>query len=226
MHLKAFAFLAVSLMTTLASAQGSYPTMAPVAEYRIADRNAEIALARSAAPPSISQDAEVIVLGSKGYEVAVPGKNGFVCMVERSWAQSTEAAEFWNPKLRAPNCFNDVAAKSYLPLDLKKTEWVMAGLSKTEIAAKLKAAFEHGEFSAPATGAMAYMMSKDGYLNDADKHWHPHIMFFAPIADASHWTDNQDESPVLAISDEQTHLSVVLIPVSHWSDNSPDTGKH
>jgi hypothetical protein len=225
-HLKSFGFIAISLITTLAHAQGSYPNMAPVAEYRMADRNAEIALARSAAPASIAQDAEVLVLGAKGFEIAAPGKNGFVCMVERSWAQSTDAAEFWNPKLRAPNCFNAAAAKSYLPIDLKKTEWVLAGMSKTEIAAKLESAFAHGEFAAPAAGSMAYMMSKDGYLNDAAQHWHPHIMFFAPIADSAQWTDNQDESPVLAISDAQTHLSVVLVPVAHWSDGSPDAGKH
>ena len=64
--------------------QHAYPSMAPLEQYLMADRNAEIALARSAAPPSISRDAEVMVLGSHGYETAVKGKNGFVCIVERS----------------------------------------------------------------------------------------------------------------------------------------------
>jgi hypothetical protein len=50
----------------------------------MADRNAEIALARSAAPDAISRDAEVLVLGRNGYQTAVTGKNGFVCVVERS----------------------------------------------------------------------------------------------------------------------------------------------
>src|SRR5262252_6880077 len=74
-----------------------YPAMAPVEQYRIADAADEIALARSAAPPSISADAEVLVLGKQGYEPAVKGKNGFVCFVERSWAASFDDAEFWNP---------------------------------------------------------------------------------------------------------------------------------
>lgn len=39
-----------------------YPNMAPLDQY-LMERNAEIALARSAAPQSISQAAEVMVLG-------------------------------------------------------------------------------------------------------------------------------------------------------------------
>ena len=99
-----------------------YPAMAPVEQYRIADQPDEIALARSAAPPSISADAEVLVLGKQGYETAVRGRNGFVCFVERSWAASFEDAEFWNPKLRAPNCFNPPAVRSVLPQYLTRTE--------------------------------------------------------------------------------------------------------
>lgn len=55
--------------------------MAPLEQYLIQDRKAEIALAQSAAPESISRDAEVLVLGRHGYETAVKGKNGFVCIV-------------------------------------------------------------------------------------------------------------------------------------------------
>src|SRR5580693_546752 len=66
-------------------AKDKYPKMAPLDQYLMADRNAEIALARSAAPESISHDATVEVLGSHGYETAVEGKNGFVCVVERGW---------------------------------------------------------------------------------------------------------------------------------------------
>ena len=38
-----------------------YPAMAPIEQYRM-DRDAEIALARSAAPASISKDASVMVM--------------------------------------------------------------------------------------------------------------------------------------------------------------------
>jgi len=125
---KGFAMLVVLGVTLQAQAQESklpYPSMAPLDQY-LTERNAEIALARSAAPPSISQDAEVMVLGRHGYETAVKGKNGFVCIVERSWTAGIDDPDFWNPKLRAPICFNPPAARSYLPLTIKKTEWVLS----------------------------------------------------------------------------------------------------
>ena len=75
----------------------AYPSMAPLDEYLIADRNAEIALARSAAPASVADGATVMVMGRQGYTIAVPGTNGFLCYVERSWARSTDDPEFWNP---------------------------------------------------------------------------------------------------------------------------------
>jgi hypothetical protein len=64
----------------------NYPVMAPLEEYLIADRDAEVALARTAAPPAISNDATVLVLTRQGYQTAVEGKNGFVCFVDRSWS--------------------------------------------------------------------------------------------------------------------------------------------
>ena len=101
-----------------------YPTMAPLEQY-LMDRTAEIALARSAAPSSISDGAEVMVLGREGYETAVKGTNGFLCIVERSWAQGTDDAEFWNPKMRAPHCFNAQAEE--LCADLSDENQACAG---------------------------------------------------------------------------------------------------
>jgi hypothetical protein len=77
-----------------ADAKAPYPNMAPLDQYLMADRDAEIALARSAAPPSISSDATVMVLGRHGYETAVEGKNGFVCIVERAWMGAFDSPEF------------------------------------------------------------------------------------------------------------------------------------
>jgi hypothetical protein len=93
------------------SGKAAYPAMATLDQYLISDEATEIALARSAAPSSISDGAEVMVLGREGYKTAVKGTNGFLCIVERSWAQSEDDAEFWNPKMRAPHCFNAQAAK-------------------------------------------------------------------------------------------------------------------
>src|SRR5215467_13663970 len=85
-------------------AKTPYPHMASADRYLIADRNVEIALARSAAPESVSGDATILVLGRHGYETAVDGKNGFVCAVQRSWMGPFDHPEFWNPKNRSPVC--------------------------------------------------------------------------------------------------------------------------
>src|ERR1700683_2304885 len=122
-------------------AKTPYPSMAPLDQYLMPDRNAEIALARTAAPDPISHDAKVLVLGRHGYETAVEGTNGFVCVVERSWTAGIDDPDFWNPKLRAPICFNPPAARSYLPLVIRKTDLILAGRSKDQMSEDIGTAF-------------------------------------------------------------------------------------
>src|SRR5229473_2483516 len=144
---RSFGLLLMLAAAWQARAQGvktPYPSIAPVDQY-LMERNAEIALARSAAPQSIAQDAEVMVLGKRGYETAVPGKNGFVCMVERSWTAPIDDPEFWNPELRAPICFNPPATRSYLPLIIKKTELVLAGQTQAQVSEGIKAGLNKKE---------------------------------------------------------------------------------
>lgn len=137
-------------------AKEPYPSMAPVEQYLMQDRAAEIALARTAAPESISKDAEVLVLGRHSYETAVPGKNGFVCIVERSWTAPLDDPNFWNPKLRGPICFNAAAARSYLPRTIKKTDLILAGHTKAEMAAAVTAAVDKKEL--PPIGTRSYVL--------------------------------------------------------------------
>src|ERR1700735_1489541 len=146
-------------------AKTPYPAMAPIEQYRM-DRDVEIALARSAAPASISKDASVMVLGQKNYEIAVEGTSGFVCLVGRSWGAPFENPEFWNPKNRSPECFNPPAALSVLPYFLKTTGMVLAGFSKTQMFDAIKAAVDKKELGAPASGSLTYMMAKEAYLTD------------------------------------------------------------
>ena len=104
--LRAFVLASALIASRPAAAQDPnqpYPTMAPVEQY-LMDRDAEIALARSAAPDAISRDASVIVLTRHGYETAVEGKNGWVCWVGRSWGAMFDHPEFWNPRVRAADC--------------------------------------------------------------------------------------------------------------------------
>src|ERR1700690_2056575 len=116
-----------------------YFKMGPLDEYLMTDRSAEIAMARSAAPPSISDNAEVMVLGRHGYETGVKATNGFVCLVERSWMPPMAFEKFWNPKMPGPICFNPPAVRSILPLTLKRTELVLFGMSKDHIIEGIKA---------------------------------------------------------------------------------------
>lgn len=213
--------LAVPSPLPAQDAKTPYPTMAPIEQYRM-ESTAEIALARTAAIESISGEAEIMVLAPHGYETAVAGKNGFVCMVERSWTAGFDDPEFWNPKLRAPICFNPPAARSYLPLTIKKTQWALAGQSRTQIMDSLKAAFDKAELPALEPGAMCYMLSKQGYLGDHVGHWHPHLMFFLPLLDPRAWGADLPGSTVFAAKVPSDHLTVFLIPVPKWSDGTPD----
>jgi hypothetical protein len=213
------AMLAAASQVQAQDAKAPHPSMAPLDQY-LMERNAEVTLARSAAPESISQDAEVMVLGQHGYETVVKGKNGFVCVVERSWTAGTDDPGFWNPKVRAPFCFNPPAARSYLSLTLKKTEAILASRSKDQMSEAVKAAFDRKELSTPESGAMCYMMSKEGYLSDRDGHWRPHLMFFLPLTDPATWGAGLPGSPVMGIKDPPGQLTVFLIPVGHWSDGT------
>ena len=203
------------------TAEAKYLEMAPVEQY-LMERNAEIALARSAAPESISRDAEVLILSRHGYETTVQGKNGFVCIVERSWTSGIEDPGFWNPRVRAPICLNAPAARSYLPRTIKKTELVLAGRTKTQMLADVLAAIDRKELPTSEPGAMCYMMSKQGYLNDSDGHWHPHLMFFVPQTDSAVWGADLPGSPVLRLPGSGERLTIFLVPVRRWSDGTPD----
>ena len=213
--------LGASWQARAEDAKTPYPSMAPLDQY-LMDRNAEIAMARSAAPDAISRDAEVLVLGRHGYETAAKGKNGFVCTVQRSWIAPFNDPGFWNPKGRAPVCLNAPAARSYLPLILKRTELVLAGRSKAQMFEDLKAAVDRKELPAMESGAMCYMLSKQAYLSDRDPRWHPHLMFFAPLTDPAAWGANLEGSPVVAFSgrDNPEPITVFLIPVGQWSDGT------
>jgi hypothetical protein len=211
--------LLVSRPANAQDAKTPYPNMAPVEQYMM-ERDAEIALARSAAPESISKDAEVMVMGRHGYEIAAKGTNGFVCIVERGWTAPIDDPDFWNPKLRGPICLNAPAARTYLPLTLKKTESILAGRSKAQMSEDIRSGFEKKELPPLEPGAMSYMLSKEQYLGDRGKHWHPHVMFFVPETETALWGANLDGSPVLAISDKEDRLTVFLIPVGEWSDGT------
>ena len=229
-----FALLAVPGTANHAMAQDAttpYPKMAPIEQY-LMDRNAEIALARSAAPDAISHNASVLVLTRHGYETAVVGKNGWVCWVGRGWMAMFDHPEFWSPKVRAADCLNPPAARSVLPYAYKRTELLLAGHSKQEVIAAIKAAIDKKELPPLEQGTVSYMMSKSSYLTDNGDHNAPHLMFFQTDKNAA-WGANLTNSPVLSVNywyisaeaypllKNFPPLSVFLVVVDKWSDGTP-----
>ena len=204
-------------------AKTQYSSMAPLEQYLIADRDAEISLARSAAPASISRDATVLVLEKTGYQTAADGTNGFTCLVERSWMSPIDRPEFWNPKILGPICYNPPAGRTILPYTINRTKLVLAGLSKAQMRESIAAATKKDELPVPEAGAMSYMLSKSGNLGDSVGHWCPHLMFHVPKTDQAGWGADLEGSPVLYNNQNQDvpePETIFMVPVSHWSDGT------
>lgn len=226
--------LAVSAVLFISGGAGSqagaapnkapYAIMAPIAEYLSSDPADEIAQARTAAPPSISDAAEIMTLDAHGYQTAEKGKNGFVCLVQRAWFSNLGAVEFWNPKLRAPICFNPQGARSVLPLFLERTRWAMGGMSQAEMTDRTKAEIAAHAIPAPEIGTLTYMMAKGAYLGDAaGGPWRPHLMFFLPRMAAADWGADLPASPVNAAANGVEPFTTFYVPVAKWSDGTPDS---
>lgn len=234
MRITAFALLLSigSLVPKAAAQSDKYPKMSPVGQY-LMGRNAEILLARSAAPDSISSGATILVLGRHGYETAVRGKNAWVCMVERSWMEAFDSPEFWNPKVRGAECLNPQAVRSILPIADLRTKMVLAGHSKAEIVAAVTAAFAENQLPHLEDGAMAFMMSKSAYLYDQGDHNGPHVMFYTTLEDGKDWAAGLSGSPVFSgpywfLSSKDPSqakglppILVFAVEVPHWSDGIP-----
>jgi hypothetical protein len=204
--------------------QGGYPHSAPLDQYHMANQADEITLARSAAPRSISGQAEVMTLDARGYKTAVKGNNGFVCLVQRGWNGDFKDADFWNPKVLAPICYNSIAARSVMPNDLKRAQWALAGLAKADMISRTQAAIATHVFVGPDVGAMSYMMSRNGHLNDRFGHWVPHLMFFLPRMQPSNWGANTPGGVVMGDASSLEPITVFFVPLAAWSDGTPATG--
>jgi len=222
--IKRFALLVVFATAYGATAQDAtthYPKMAPIDQYLMADREAEIALARSAAPESIARDAEVQVLGRQGFETAAKGKNGFVCIVGRSWTSAGDE-DYWDPRVRVPMCVNAAAAHSYLLRITKITNLALAGRTQAQVNEAIAPAIARKELPPMEPGAMCYMMSKQGFGGDSAPHWPSHLMFFYSDTDPAIWGANLPGSPVIGVSDLLEHLTQFVIPTQRWSDGTED----
>lgn len=217
-------FLGATGPALASASSGPYANRAPVVQYMMTSPAAEIALARSAAPASISADAEILVLGPDGYKSAVKGKNGFVCLVERSWDAEFGNPVFWNQNVRGPDCLNAASARSVLPHFLERTKWALAGLSIPQMIERTKAELAAKTYVLPEPGAMAFMMSKEQHLSDqGTHHWHPHVMFFVANTSDDAFGANLPGSPVLhPYPSDPDPVATFLVPINTWSDGTSD----
>jgi hypothetical protein len=212
------------VLLTLVAATGN-DAMAPLSHY-LMNARAEAALARSAAPSSISQHATIMVLEPHGYVATQKGQNGFVCIVERGWMQPFGAPNFWSAAMRAPTCYNAAAARTVLAYTFERTKMALAGATKSQIHQRIVAAIAAQDLPTPAPSAMAYMMSKSQYLNDDAKAWYSHVMIFARPADGASagasWGADRHGSPIVFDARDKMPepWTCFFIPVSNWSDGT------
>ena len=235
----ALALVSLMSMTVSARAQEEvrpYPKMLPLSEY-LMDRDAQIALARSAAPEGVQKDATVLVLTPKGWETAVKGTNGFVCMTGPAWTASIDFYDVWSPKQRGAVCLNPAAVRSILPIFYKLTEMTLAGVTGVkERIAGIQEAYAKKEIPPVEPGAMSFMMSKGAYLTHLGMtHNLCHVMFFLPIKDPDELNAGDPDTPIFSTSmwfpdpdkpdsplnKELPPLRTVPIEVPFWSDGTP-----
>jgi hypothetical protein len=212
-------FVLFTLLASLAGAiqaqPGKYP---PLTEYMM-PREAEIALARSAAPARISDRATIKILTKSGFEVAREGDNGFVCMVMRGFSAPTYTpAQFrdlvYDATVRAPICFAPPAAQTAMPYYELRTKLAMEGKGPGQIAHELEEAYVKGKLPRRDSVTFAYMWSAHQHLASGVGAWHPHMMVFAPNTENSMLGGNEFGSPLPQVSDDAgTPFTVVVIPV-------------
>jgi hypothetical protein len=218
--MKKRALIWLLLLTSLAATAvwAQKPTYPPLSQYLMA-RDAEIALARSAAPAGISDRATVKILTKSGYEVAREGDNGFVCMVMRGFSAPTYTpAQFrdlvYDATVHAPICFTPAAARTVMPYYELRTRLAMEGKRPDQIAEGLQAAYVKGELPSREAITFAYMWSAHQHLAPGIDAWHPHMMVFAPYYDNAMVGGNAFGTPLPQVTDDAgTPFAVVVIPV-------------
>lgn len=206
----------VSLAASAVWAQG--PKYPPLSEYMM-PRDAEIALARSAAPARISDRATIKVLTTSGYQVTRDGDNGFACMVMRGWTAPTYTPAqlrdlVYDANFRAPICFDPAASRTVMPYYELRSKLGMEGKTPAQIAESVQAAYVKGELPKRDGVTFAYMWSADQNLGPGAGHWHPHMMVFSPYYENSMLGGNEFASPLPFVTDDAgTPFAVVVIPV-------------
>lgn len=211
--------LFATVFTTIdASAQTGTRTYPPLSEY-LMPRDAEIALARSAAPEAISSRASVKVLTASGFEMAATGDNGFTCLVLRGWSAPTfsplKMREIvYNAKLRAPICYDPVASRTILPMQELRTKLAIEKKDPDTISREVASAYTRGALPKMESVAFGYMWSAKQYLGEAIGAWHPHMMVYSPYYTNAMLGGNAPAGTAPFVSeDEGTPYAIVVVAV-------------
>jgi hypothetical protein len=219
--LVAYAAAILIFTVTIPSYAQGQTQYSPLSEY-LMPQDAEIALARSAAPANVSDRATIKVFTESGFEVAIEGDNGFVCMVMRAWSAPTYTPEafrdfvYYAP-LRAPICFNPIAAQTMMPYYELRHQLGLEGKGPDEITQGVEAAYASGELPRMETVSFAYMWSANQDLGPGiGQGIGPHMMVFTPYYENSMLGGNEFAGTLPFVSDDAgTPFTVTLIPVDH-----------
>ncbi len=214
--------LILCLASSSSSSQDQRDTLGPIRDYLL-DETFEIALATSAGPEHVGSNAKVLVLRSDGYHSVRAGTNGFTCLVERSWSSPLRperpSIDFWNPRLRAPICYNEEGAATILGEYLRRTELALAGKSRKEMKRAIDADLAEGRLRAPRQLAMSYMLSAGQFLGTQVGRYKPHVMFYVPYSESAHLGSNSPNSdhPVM-FEHEGGPFAAIVVPVPHFNE--------
>jgi len=207
------------LAVVVAPLRAQAPKYPALSEYLMAP-DAELALALSAAPESVSSHATVKVLTRNGYQVARTGDNGFTCLVLRGWAApaftpANQRGLVYESRLRAPICFDPVASRAVLPLQEFKARLGLAGRDPDTIAREVSLAYAQGRLPRMESVAFAYMLSADQWLGERAQAWHPHLMVYAPYYSNAMLGGNPFGGPLPFVNDDEgTPFTVIVVRVA------------
>lgn len=198
------------------SAAGQSTEARRAGERIVLPRAEEIALARSAAPPTVSGEATVLVFEEgHGYMVAEEGRNGVTCYVSRSQPLSLE-----------PHCFDSEGSRTILRIDLREAELREHGLTEEEIEREIALAIASGELALPERPAMSYMLSSAQVLYNDDGArvgaWKPHLMIYWPYLEPADLGLGENASLEAGmVVDPGTPRANLLVVVPEFVDPAP-----
>jgi hypothetical protein len=116
-------------------------------------RERQIELALSAAPTEVSSKATVYILGAKGYEKVREGTNGFSCLIERSFAGTTQNSS-------APACFDAEGGRTLMLTHLCREVLRAQGKSEAEIKDDIAKGFQDGRSKVPGSEGLTVVERK------------------------------------------------------------------